>query len=113
MAKWTYVIPISLIFFRACKRIQKIQGFGERFIETTPFLPGKAFTHFNWKVGQSGNRASGIGHRAIGLSGYLAIWLSGYLAIWLSGYLAIWLSGGVHGGEGLLQNLILGVEWIM
>ena len=92
MAKWTYVIPISLIFFRACKRIQKIQGFGERFIETTPFLPGKAFTHFNWKVGQSGNRASGIG---------------------LSGYLAIWLSGGVHGGEGLLQNLILGVEWIM
>ena len=88
MAKWTYIIPISLIFFRACKRIQKIQGFGERFIETTPFLPGKVFTHFNWKVGQSGigHRASGIGHRA---------------------------SGGVHGGEGLLQNLILGVEWIM
>ena len=93
------VFLIYPIFSRACKRIQKIQGFGERFIKTTPFLPGKVFTRF--------------GCRTIWLSGYLAIWLSGYLAIWLSGYLAIWLSGGVHGGEGLLQNLILGVEWIM
>ena len=82
MAKWTYVIPIPLIFFRACKRIQKIQGFGERFIRTTPFLPGKVFTHFNWKD-----------DLAIWLSGYLAIWLSGYRAIWLSGYRAIGLSG--------------------
>jgi hypothetical protein len=69
-------IIISIIFFRACKRIQKIQGFGERFIKTTPFLPGKVSTH---SIGKSGNRAS----------------------------------GGVHGGKGLLQNLILGVEWIM
>ena len=76
------VFLIYPIFSRACKRIQKIQGFGERFIRTTPFLPGKVFTHFNRK-----------GDLAIWLSGDLAIWLSGYLAIWLSGYLAIWLSG--------------------
>jgi hypothetical protein len=71
-------IIISIIFFRACKRIQKIQGFGERFIKTTPFLPGKVFAHFNRASGighrasgighrASGNRASGIGHRASGI----------------------------------------------
>jgi hypothetical protein len=78
------VFLIYPYFFRACKRIQKIQGFGERFIKTTPFLPGKVFAHFNRKVGRSG----------IGQSGNRAL-------------------GGVHGGEVLLQNLILGVEWII
>jgi hypothetical protein len=94
-------IIISIIFFRARKRIQKIQGFGERFIKTTPFLPGKVFAHF---IGKSGDQASGnraIGHRALG--GVHRAWRAiGHRAL-----------GGVHGGEGLLQNLILGVEWIM
>jgi hypothetical protein len=66
IVSFTYLIDIiiSLIFFRACKRIQKIQGFGERFIKTTPFLPGKVSTHF---IGKSGNRASSIEHRASGI----------------------------------------------